>query len=418
MAALPSSPGKGLFRADLFAKAAAPPGLAQRTSAHPFVIVANESLPGPSRQTYGAADENAFFDRLHELNVLATDGGMNFWVDIDLTALSPDRYDDLCKNFLGLHDVTQRDCIVEDTTVTDTKVSMFANYLFLIVDTLLHRDAKGEEWETRNLNIILYERACVTLHNGPMPGPAAILSRVNEFHARRLPSAKWVQCVAFDILVESLILKIDNVCRDVEMIDQNSVPDDLLTANHDDAKQTRQGTLLRDIRVARKRLGKLRSSLSSKMETIEYLLQRSPSSLSSFSLSSSSDASASASPDRSMFHHLRAAASEVKWKMARIVAAQETLHGAHQNYLAFVSVQASKINNQANSVLKRITVLLALTTPLNLIASIFGMNVFPLTTVTISEDGDESNTLFILLLLVMFLSSLMLLATARWYRWL
>ena len=104
--------------------------------------------------------------------------------------------------------------------------------------------------------------------------------------------------------------------------------------------------------------------------------------------------------------------------MARIVAAQETLHGAHQNYLAFVSVQAAKINNQANRVLKRITMLLAITSPLNLIASIFGMNVYPLTTVTVTESGDETTTLFSTLLVVMFLSSFMLLATARWYRWL
>ena len=62
--------------------------------------------------------------------------------------------------------------------------------------------------------------------------------------------------------------------------------------------------------------------------------------------------------------------------------------------------------------------LLAITSPLNLIASIFGMNVYPLTTVTITGAGENDNMLFIVLLIVMFLSSLALLATARWYKWL
>ena len=275
---------------------------------------------------------------------------------------------------------------------------MFNNYQFLIVDTLLTADAKNlyTEWETRNLNIVTYKCACVTLHNGPVPGPLSILHRV-----------QWVQCAAVDILVESLLPKIDAACRDVEAIDQKSLPDDISsTSCSENTGKNGQNALLRQMRVTRKRLGKLRSSLSSKMETMEYLLQR-----------SSASASSSAS-DRSIFHHLKAAESEVKWKVARVVAAQETLHGAHQNYLAFVSVQAAKINNQANSVLKKITMLLAITSPLNLIASIFGMNVYPLTTVTITGAGENDNMLFIVLLIAMFLSSLALLATARWYKWL
>jgi Mg2+ and Co2+ transporter CorA len=225
-----ASPQRGLFRVDLFAKAAAPPGLAQRTSAHPFVIVGGpRGLGGCASNIhtnntnntdmmtdnpcflFAAADEDAFFDRLRALDVLAR-GGAAFWVDVDLSALGAGRYGELCE-LLHLHDVTRRDCIVEDTSVTDTKISYYQHYLFLIVDTLLlqaeaqaearagaragatggaEENAQHAEWETRNLNIILYERACVTLHNGPMPGPAAILARIQDFHAGR----KSIPCAA------------------------------------------------------------------------------------------------------------------------------------------------------------------------------------------------------------------------------
>jgi len=68
-------------------------------------------------------------------------------------------------------------------------------------------------------------------------------------------------------------------------------------------------------------------------------------------------------------------------------------------------------------VLKKITVLLGITTPLNLIASVMGMNVFPLNQVRVSEDEDNVG-LFVALLIVMLLTSFLLLYAAKRYRWL
>jgi|TARA_B110000090_G_C13270695_1_gene404045 Mg2+ and Co2+ transporter CorA len=94
-----------------------------------------------------------------------------------------------------------------------------------------------------------------------------------------------------------------------------------------------------------------------------------------------------------------------------------SLQAAYQNYLAFVSVQAAAINNQANSVLKKITMLLAITSPLNLIASVFGMNVFPLTQVSVVTGEEDNYMLFVVLLIVMLGSSFYLLCVAKYYRW-
>jgi Mg2+ and Co2+ transporter CorA len=108
----------------------------------------------------------------------------------------------------------------------------------------------------------------------------------------------------------------------------------------------------------------------------------------------------------------------VKWKIARVKAASETLQASYQNYLAYVSVQAAYIQNNQNSVLKKITMLLAITSPLNLIASVFGMNVYPLSEVTVVSHENQSNILFITLLIIMFVSSFVLLFTAKRYKWL
>ena len=291
----PVSPQRsGLLTADLFAKAAAPLDLVESANEKPFLLV----VDGPDfdeQRWFSSSEEHEFVKQLCLLDVLSRDGP-NFWVDIDLSALKEEQYDELSR-ILMLHNVTKRDCIVEDTTVTDTKVAIFDHYLFIIVDTLL--ELEDDTWSTRNLNILLYKRACVTIHNGPIPGPASIFHRIQKFHNGRIPSADWVLYSAFDVLNESLQKKIDVTVKKVDVIDQKSVPDDISPfdlRNGDDGleEKTNRNMLLRDMRINRKRLGKLRSSLSSKMETLEYLLQR----------SAATSPSSSHSRAFSLLHHL------------------------------------------------------------------------------------------------------------------
>lgn len=91
---------------------------------------------------------------------LASNGSVEqehiFWIDVDFSCLSEEEFQYLTQ-LLHLHEVrfwecrshrhkltflgefcqvTVKDCLVEDRTVTDTKMDIFDNYLFCIVDTL------------------------------------------------------------------------------------------------------------------------------------------------------------------------------------------------------------------------------------------------------------------------------------------
>ena len=81
---------------------------------------------------------------------------------------------------------------------------------------------------------------------------------------------------------------------------------------------------------------------------------------------------------------LRAVLDQVVWKLSRVEAAQETLRGASANLFALVNLQVGRAANETNRVIKNLSLLLAITTPLTLVASVFGMNVFPLTAVHIA----------------------------------
>ena len=436
----PSATERKLLSRDLFAKATAKFNPTPQTSS-PFLIYAC----GVGRK-YSAKEENEFFTDLISLTKAPSktnesDSDVStYWIDVDFSYLSPARYEELCQ-LLEFHDVTKKDCFVEDTTVTDTKVSLFDHYMFIIVDTLLENDQRQQsteqesksssshsspskcihcnplnpknpknpknmqhaEWKTKNFNIVQFAYGTVTLHNQSIPGPGEIFDRITHHHQGIIPNEAWILWASFDVLMMSLVSHIDSVVQMVDAIDQQSVPLDLQTEDLDHSK------LLREISVGRKRLGKLRSSLSSKMETLSILTTQKLTvkrQIGQWTI-------------QGVGHHLRAVESEAKWKLARVATASDTLQAAYQNYLAFVSVQAANINNQANSVLKKITMLLAITSPLNLIASIMGMNVYPLTVVTVAEAGEETTyTFFIALLVVMFVSSFSLLVVAKQYRWL
>ena len=307
----PSSGQRGLFSVDLFAKATTrgdAPMLS--SSSNPFLIVVDGDVE--KTKWYTHLEEDDFFDALKSFDFLSADC-KTFWIDVDFSVLSEVRFKELC-GLLQFHNITVRDCYLEDRTVTDTKVAFFEHYLFCIVDTLVEADLSYcsenshpvGEWETRNLNVITFKRGTVSIHNGYIPGPADIYARVVHAHAGHLPSPEWVQWAAFDVLTDSMVTYIDETVNMVEEIDQKSVP---VEPN----QRIDQNEILRDMRLARKRLRMLRSSLSSKMETLNVLL------------------TTMQSQTKHTIHHLRAVESEAKWKVARVTNAQETLQAAYQN---------------------------------------------------------------------------------------
>ena len=110
---------------------------------------------------------------------------------------------------------------------------------------------------------------------------------------------------------------------------------------------------------------------------------------------------------------LRAVLDQVVWKLARVEAAQETLRGATQNLFALVNLRVGHAANETNRTIKQISLILAITTPLTLVASIFGMNVYPLTAVHVVDRSKEGWGLMAVLIALMVGTTVGLLLEAR-----
>ena len=122
-------------------------------------------------------------------------------------------------------------------------------------------------------------------------------------------------------------------------------------------------------------------------------------------------------------HEWEGATSEARWQverrhlaggvLARVEAAQETLRGATQNLFALVNLRVGHAANETNRTIKQISLILAITTPLTLVASIFGMNVYPLTAVHVVDRSKEGWGLMAVLIALMVGTTCGLLLEAR-----
>ena len=124
--------------------------------------------------------------------------------------------------------------------------------------------------------------------------------------------------------------------------------------------------LLRDMGECRRHGGILLSSLGSK----QMMMRR---------LCSIEQCPAQIDPAIRVF--LCSVRDHIQWTLRTVEAVLDGVRGAYSNYTQVQSTRMALTNEQANRVVKTLTVLLATTTPLNLAASLLGMSAFLLSEV-------------------------------------
>jgi Mg2+ and Co2+ transporter CorA len=356
---------------------------------------------------------------------------------------------------VNLHDVTRKDCILEDTTISDEKWETIGDYLFVIADILRNdrqttrpsslkpikshslaadmlsdSDSEGRKnvtssrkWHTENINVVVFDGCVLSLHNYPFPRLANLITRVHHERKGAIPSADWILYAIFEAVLDQLVPLVLRTCDEVDELDsfvlmnfstdtdapteQEEVNFNIDHSNHspshsrsswsmmnlgnaeakqDKTRQEKHSHVLQKLAVLRQRLAKLRSSFVSKREVLSRLCsQELP--------------ITQISP--SVRIQLRACLDQVNWKLERVESAQETLRSVNQNLFSLVNLRVAMASQETNRVIKLLSLLLAITTPLTLVASVFGMNVYPLTSVHIVEQENEDPTLMIALITVM-----------------
>jgi len=253
---------------------------------------------------------------------------------------------------------------------------------------------------------VVLKRGAITLRNNPFPELAALAAAARR-NAAGSPTRDNARTRSGSLSGLDGAGGPDRVLLSVlELVLAHTVPQAADAADaadqldHEVLTTERPGALLRDMALVRQQLAKLAQSLLSKREILASVC------------SDDLPVPQISAPTRV---RLRAVLDQVVWKLSRVEAAQETLRGASANLFALVNLQVGRAANETNRVIKNLSLLLAITTPLTLVASVFGMNVFPLTAVHIVDRDKENWGLMIGLIAFMCGSTFLLLVLSHKY---
>lgn len=324
------------------------------------------------------------------LEILAAPSVAPFWLDVE--GIAPAEMEAL-RRAVGLHESTAADCLYEDTKVSDEKWQRFPEYLFVIADILADDPLAPGQWRTENVNVVVLADGAITLRNFPLPALAALAARAPEM-LREDPDRGRPDRVLHAVYGVILARLVPLVAAAADAADALDVA--VLAGGGSDLRFEAR---VREIGAARARLAKLRGSLSSKREILTALC-------------SADLPVAGVAP--AVRVRLRGALDQAVWRLARVEAARETLRGASANLFAIVNLRVGAAANETNRAIKNLSLLLAFTTPLTLVASVMGMNVYPLNEVRVARPEDRGDwSLMASLLAAMAGATLGLLALAK-----
>mmetsp|Transcript_20251 Transcript_20251/g.71586 ORF Transcript_20251/g.71586 Transcript_20251/m.71586 type:complete len:605 (-) Transcript_20251:204-2018(-) len=337
----------------------------------------------------------------------------------------------------SLHPVTVKDCLVEDVSISDEKAEAFPEYLFVIVDALVdvdpaaaaaaaaaasvasddaHDEAAKLRWQTSNLNLMVLEGFVLTSHEPPLPRLQTMASTLTtHLNAGANVGADWVLFAAFESMVDLLVPRVTSTGATVDELDETILEELTEGALITDRSakgalkhMPREAKLLRRIGTARRHLGQLHRSLLSKRGILTKLCGSGAAGRAVMPLPGVSP---------SVQIYLGSVLDRVVWQLERVEASRDTLHTLYSNYLTGMNVRVAQASVMTAQVMKSLTLLLTVTTPLTLVASVFGMNVYPLTIVQVS-DGHDNAGLFTFLVAVMVASVVLMVWLAKRRGWL
>lgn len=379
------------------------------------------------------ADAVAAARETHEV-VSRSGRSVPVWLDCEGTT---DTEMQVLARAFALHPVTVKDCLVEDTSISDEKAEAFPEYLFVIVDSIFNAPDRNTSdsaevtadvadsdrligrWQTGNLNLMVLDGLVLTSHFPPMPRLRELATALaSHLNAGATVGADWVLFAAFESMVDLLVPRVTSTAAAVDSLDE-TILDELTEgalmfggsrgkSAHPLSSMPREATLLRRIGATRRHLGQLHRSLLSKRGILTKLCGSGAAQRAVMPLPGVSPA---------VQIYLGSVLDRVVWQLERVEASRDTLHTLYSNYLTGMNVRVAQASVMTAQVMKSLTLLLTVTTPLTLVASVFGMNVYPLTIVQVGDDHDSA-ALFIGLCSVMFVSVVLMVWLAKRRGWL
>ncbi|KAG2197559.1 hypothetical protein INT47_009557 [Mucor saturninus] len=304
----------------------------------------------------------------------------SWWIDV--LAPTNDEMRAISKIF-RIHPLTTEDIQAQESR---EKCEIFQNYMFISFRSFNHDYNSQDYLDAVSFYIVIFKDGVLTFRFQDLPHPHNVRRRIHQLKDFIKVTPEWINYALIDNITDSFAPLIQHTELEVDSID-----DLVLVLNGSE-----QNDMLRRIGSCRKTVMQLLRLLSPKADVVRSLIKRyedkAKENMYNTRLRESQSTNADVYPeqDENKVHHevtlyLGDIQDHILTMLQNVNHYDLILGRAHRNYLGQISIELSQAGNTTNGVINRLTFFATIVVPLNLVGSLFGMNV--------SVPGQSENDL-------------------------
>ena len=273
-----------------------------------------------------------------------------WWLDV---ASPSDNEMKILSSAFGIHPLTAEDISMEEQR---EKVELFRNY-YLVSFRSFQQDPNSEDYlEPVNMYIVVFKDGVLSFHFNSTPHPANVRRRIRQLRDYITVSSDWISYALIDDIVDAFSPLIHRIEYEVDTIDENVLGIDVDT----DTSDSEQTNMLRRIGACRKKVMGLLRLLGSKADVVKGFAKR-------------CNEHWDVAPRSEIGLYLGDIQDHIVTMVQNLNHYEKILSRSHSNYLAQINIEMTKVNNDTNDVLSRLTVLGTMLIPMNLVTGLWGM---------------------------------------------
>ncbi|KAI9494427.1 hypothetical protein BDB00DRAFT_819126 [Zychaea mexicana] len=269
-----------------------------------------------------------------------------------------------------IHPLTTEDIQAQESR---EKCEIFQHYMFISFRSFNHDSHSANYLEAVNFYIIVFKTGVLTFHFQPLPHPHNVRRRIHQLKDFIHVTPEWINYALIDDITDSFAPLIQHTELEVDSID------DLVLV----LSGSEQADMLRRIGACRKTVMQLLRLLGPKADVVRSLIKRyddKSKEAANTTKTTTQGVSNQSKEIRKIQHEVTLYLGDIQdhiLTMLQNVNHYDLILGrAHRNYLGQISIEMSQAGNTTNEMINRLTFLATIVVPLNLVASLWGMNVY------------------------------------------
>jgi len=269
---------------------------------------------------------------LEALRLVRSDKGLLLWVDLDNA--TPEEIKTILEGVFEFHPLAIEDCVQPNSL---PKVEDYEDYLFIVTHAVDF--TRTEKFNSTELDLFLGKDFLVTFHTAPLRSVTAMMERVTKSVGVAPRGPDRIAHTLIDLLVDNYSPVVEELRAELEELEEHVL-----------AKESAKGALVGELLHVRNDFTRLRTIVRPQRDVIDRLAR--------------GDSKLIRPKLLPYFRDLR----------DNLVRLEDTVAGYHERLLMAFDIYLNKAQFEANEGIKFLTAITAVTIPVMVVGTWFGMN--------------------------------------------